>query len=103
MAINVRFVVKPIDLKFTISNRKPKAGDTFQQISLHFALIVISTKIGLGIITKCVNGIAEDTIQALEKFSAMATALRMALDLFTVSWNSVSGTESFTHPPPACT
>ena len=37
------------------------------------------------------------------KFSAIATALRMALDLLTVSWNSPSGVESFTQPPPACT
>lgn len=35
--------------------------------------------------------------------SASATAFRMALDLLTVSWNSASGVESFTQPPPACT
>ena len=41
--------------------------------------------------------------QALAKVSASATALSMALALFTVSWNSASGVESFTQPPPACT
>jgi hypothetical protein len=35
--------------------------------------------------------------------SAMATALRMAMDLLMVSWNSPSGVESFTQPPPAWT
>ena len=37
----------------------------------------------------------------LEKLSARATALSMALLLFTVSWNSASGSESFTQPPRA--
>jgi len=40
-------------------------------------------------------------LHALAKLSASATALSMALALFTVSWNSASGVESFTHPPPA--
>lgn len=42
-------------------------------------------------------------VHALAKLSASATALRMAMDLLTVSWNSPSGVESFTQPPPACT
>ena len=37
------------------------------------------------------------------KLSANATAFSMAFDLFTVSWNSASGVESLTQPPPACT
>src|SRR5438270_9341581 len=35
--------------------------------------------------------------------SANATAVSIALALFTVSWNSPSGVESFTQPPPDCT
>ena len=37
------------------------------------------------------------------KLSAMATAFSIALALFTVSWYSPSGVESFTQPPPAWT
>ena len=37
------------------------------------------------------------------KLSASATAVSMALALFTVSMYSPSGVESFTQPPPACT
>src|SRR5206468_12020195 len=37
------------------------------------------------------------------KCSARATAWSIALDLFTVSWNSASGSESLTHPPPTWT
>jgi hypothetical protein len=40
-------------------------------------------------------------IYAFAKFSAIATALRMAMDLLTVSWNSPSGVESFIQPPAA--
>ncbi len=40
---------------------------------------------------------------ASAKLSAIATAFSIALDLFTVSWNSPSGVESFTQPPPTCT
>ncbi len=42
-------------------------------------------------------------IHTWEKPSARAMAFRMAMDLLTVSWNSASGVESFTQPPPACT
>ena len=38
-----------------------------------------------------------------ENDSASATAFNIALALFTVSWYSASGVESFTQPPPACT
>jgi hypothetical protein len=37
------------------------------------------------------------------KPSAISIALRIAMDLLIVSWNSASGVESLTQPPPACT
>ena len=54
-----------------------------------------------GFVTGVLRGVGGHGL--VEKPSAMVTALRMAMDLLTVSWNSPSGVESFTQPPPAWT
>ena len=46
---------------------------------------------------------SQRTYSGRANVSASATAVRIALDLFTVSSNSPSGVESFTQPPPTWT
>lgn len=83
----------------------PECGGKNKSLALAFLVLRVERVIGeFGRIDKrplAVGQLYSPSSRA--NVSASATAFSIALLLFTVSWNSASGVESFTQPPPAWT